>query len=250
MKLRSVIVDDELLAIRRLARLLDATARVEVVASFSEPHEAIAFLRNERVDVLFLDIEMPEINGFELVAALDEPPLVVFTTAFDHYALRAFEVSSLDYLLKPVEARQLERMLEKLDRIRGSAVQPDWRLLAQQLAESAGEFPRRIASRIGDRTQLIDLARVTHFVADEKMTYAVTAARKQIVDHTLAELETRLDPKRFIRIHRAVLLNTDYVEEIQQHLAGRASVRLSDGKGTQLPVARDRLRALRQRLGI
>lgn len=251
MKLRALLVDDEPLALRRLARLLDATGRVDVVASLADPHDAVAFLGRDRVDdVLFLDIEMPELNGFELLAALAEPPLVVFTTAFDHYALRAFEVSSLDYLLKPVEARHLERALDKLERIRGSAPQPDWRALAERLAEAARAFPTRIASRVGDRTQLIELARVTHFVAEEKVTYAVTAARRQIVDQSLAELETRLDPKRFVRIHRAVLLNTDYVEEIQQWLAGRARVRLSDGKGTQLPVARDRLRALRQRLGL
>jgi two-component system, LytTR family, response regulator len=247
MKLRALLVDDELLALRRLARLLEATGRVEVLGSIADPHEAAQFLAERRIDVLFLDVEMPEMNGFELLASLAEPPLVVFTTAFDRYALRAFEVSSLDYLLKPVEPRQLDRVLRKLDRIRGP--QPDWRELAAALASARKEFPSRIASRVGDRTQFIELARVTHFLAEQKMTYAVTAAKKQIVDQSLAELEARLDPKRFVRIHRAVLLNTDYVEEIQQWLAGRARVRLSDGKGTQLPVARDRLRALRERLG-
>ena len=253
MRLRALLVDDEVLALRRLARLLEATGRVEVLASLTDPHDALEFLGNNAVDIVFLDIEMPEMNGFELLAAVGDPPLVIFTTAFDQYALRAFEVSSLDYLLKPIEARHLDRALEKLDRIRGAEPQHDWRELAEQLARSLGaprEFPTRIASRVGDRTQLIDLARVTHFIADEKVTYAVTPARKQIVDQSLAELESRLDPKRFVRIHRAILLNTDYIEEIQQRLAGRARVRLSDGKGTELHVARDRLRALRKRLGL
>ncbi|HKS21495.1 MAG TPA: LytTR family DNA-binding domain-containing protein [Thermoanaerobaculia bacterium] len=245
--LRAVLVDDEQLALRRLERLVDGTGRLRVVNRFTDPEEAEAFLRRETVDVVFLDIEMPGMNGFELLARLPEPPLVIFTTAYDQYALRAFEVNSIDYLLKPIERRHLDRAVAKLER-QHVMPQPEWRALAQMLAFAAPGFPRRVMSRLGDRTQLIDLAAVTHFIAAEKVTYAVAAARRQIVDYSLAELEQRLDPQQFLRIHRSIVVNLTFVEEIEQHAGGPARVRLRDGQRTQLPIARERLRELKDRL--
>lgn len=247
---RALVVDDEALAVRRLVRLLDATERVNLVRTFTDAEEAAAFLSAETVDLLFLDIEMPGMNGFDLLARLADPPVVIFTTAFDHYALRAFEVSSIDYLLKPIEAQQLDRALDKYDRLRGvRGEQPDWRALAEQLASNVAAYPQRISSRIGDRTQFLDLARITHFISEQKLTYAVGAARRHIVDHSLAELEQQLDPKRFLRIHRSILLNVEFLDELQQSFAKGARVRLRDERHTELPVARDRLRALKEHLG-
>src|SRR5262245_10303611 len=196
----AVVVDDEQLALRRLERLVDATGRLRVVSRFTDPEEAESFLRREPVDVVFLDIEMPGMNGFELLARLPEPPPVIFTTAYDQYALRAFEVNSIDYLLKPIELRHLERAVAKLDR-QHVARPEEWRALAQALASAAPGLPRRLMSRLGGRTQLVDLAAVTHFIATEKVTYAVAANRRKIVDHSLTELEQRLDSKQFLRIH-------------------------------------------------
>jgi two-component system LytT family response regulator len=245
--LTAVLVDDEELALRRLERLLEATGRVDVVNRFTDAVEAVAFLRRRRIDVLFLDIEMPDMNGFELLAKLDEAPLVIFTTAYEQYALRAFEVHSIDYLLKPIEARQLQRAVAKLDRLREGALQRDWHALAQRLAGPAA-YPRRLMSHVGDRTELIDLADVTHFITAEKVTYAVGQARKQIVDHTLAELEQRLDPGQFVRIHRSILVNVSFVDAIEQRAGRVPRVRLRDVHETQLPVARQRVRELKERL--
>jgi two-component system, LytTR family, response regulator len=250
--MRAFLVDDEPLALRRLSRMLEASGRVAIAGAASDPEEAVAQITVQNPDVLFLDIQMPGLDGFELLRRLDVQPVVIFTTAFDHYALRAFEVNSIDYLLKPIEPQQLERALSKAERLRAAPRSEMSALLAQlaaALRANASAFPDRIASRLGERTQFIELARVTHFLAEEKVTYAVTPSRRHIVDHSITALEQRLDPKRFIRIHRAILLNADYVEEVHQWFAGRAKVRLSDGKGTELSVARDRVRALRDRLG-
>src|SRR5919206_291491 len=114
-RLRVFLVDDEALALRRLARMLEATRRVRIVGSATDPEAALAALSKAPPDALFLDIEMPGINGFELLARLPVQPFVIFTTAYDHYALRAFAVNSVDYLLKPIEAEQLDRALTKLD---------------------------------------------------------------------------------------------------------------------------------------
>src|SRR5580704_8577078 len=151
------LVDDEPLAVSRLRRLLEETGRVEIAGASSDPQEALDQLRRSRPDVLFLDIEMPGMSGFDLLDQLGDPqPLVVFTTAYDQYALDAFKVNSIDYLLKPVEPAQLERALNKLDRILGgSETRGDVGALLKQvraMVESrAPDYLSRVASRVGDR---------------------------------------------------------------------------------------------------
>lgn len=247
------LVDDEPLAIARLARLLGDTGRAIVVGSSIDPEQALAFLAGHTVDALFLDIQMPGMTGFELLARVAEPPPVVFTTAFDTYALRAFDVNSVDYLLKPVEADKLDRALAKLERYRAGGAAPNLGDVLVQLAARAAtpsiDYPQRLASRVGDRVQFVDLAAVTHFFARDKLTYASTSGKAYVVDASIAELEARLDPKQFLRIHRSILLNVAFVDEVSTSFAGRLTVRLRDGQKTELPVARDRARALRDRLG-
>jgi two-component system LytT family response regulator len=253
-RLRAFLVDDEPLALRRLARLLEATGRVEISGSETDPEAALDWLSKESVDVLFLDIEMPGLSGFEMLARLDNQPLVVFTTAFDQYALRAFEVNSIDYLLKPIEAEHLDRALTKIERLLGQREpQPELRRvledLAARLTRDRGRYPDRIASRTGERVIFIETARVTHFYAKDKLTYAATAERDYVVDSSITELEQRLDPTKFIRIHRSTLLNIDYVEELHSWFAGGVVVRLKGERRAELAVARDRVRALKERLG-
>ena len=253
--MRVFLVDDEELALKRLARLLAAAAQVEVVGSSQDPVDALEAIEKTKPDLLFLDIEMPGMSGFELLAQLNAQPLVVFTTAYDRYALEAFGVNSVDYLLKPVEAAQLDRALRKIETLRGGGMGPQREvrdLLSQlsSMAKQAPAYPERIASRLGERTEFIDLGRISHFYADEKLTFAATEAKSFIVDHSIQELEKRLDPKVFVRIHRATLLNVGYVLEMYPLFAGRMMVRLKDAKRTELTVARDRVRILKDKLGI
>jgi two-component system LytT family response regulator len=256
--LRAYLIDDEMLAIERLGRLLAGFANICVIGSATDPVEALDFLGSESADVLFLDIQMPGMNGFELLSRLTEQPFVIFTTAYDEYALKAFEVNSIDYLLKPIETAQLERALTKLSRLRPLPRQ-EWlrttelRSMLQELATSLrapqSAYPHRIASRVGERISFLDLNTVTHFVAHDKLTYAVVDGHKHCVDQSIVELERRLDPAKFIRIHRAVLLNVDWIQEVNSSFAGKLLVSLRDVQHTQLPIARDRARDLKSRLG-
>src|SRR6266496_3959586 len=162
MKLRAYLVDDEELAIKRLARLLDESGRVEIIGSSSDPLHARDEVQELAPDVLFLDIEMPEMSGFELLTGLAEQPLVVFTTAYNQYALKAFEVNSIDYLLKPIEPPQLERALNKLERIvRGGEAKPELSAIMQQLASvlkgKQTPYPERLASKLGERVEFVEL---------------------------------------------------------------------------------------------
>ena len=256
--MRAFLVDDEPLAVRRLKRMLDETGRVEVAGSSSDPVDALAALSETAVDVLFLDIQMPGMTGFEMLGMMDRQPLVVFTTAYDQYALQALEVNSIDYLLKPIEERHLSRALDKIERLRASAVAaPDWKAMLAQLAGAlrqpgaglAAEYPERIASRLGERIHVLELAKVTHFFAQEKLTYAATEGKSHVVDHTVSDLEQKLDPRHFFRIHRSTLLNLAWVKELDAWFGGRALVRLKDARSTELPVARERVQELKKRLG-
>ncbi|MDQ6705753.1 MAG: response regulator, partial [Acidobacteriota bacterium] len=213
--MKAFLVDDEELAIRRLRRLLEERG-VEILGSAQDPVEALARIDETRAAVLFLDIQMPGLNGFEMLERLHSDPLVVFTTAYDQYALQAFAVNSIDYLLKPVEAAPLDRALAKLERfLAGSEPRPDLRKLLAELTRAgsvqAQAFPERISSRTGDRIEFLTLSQVTHFFAKEKLTFAATEQKDFCVDYTLDELERKLDPAQFVRVHRAAVVNLAWV---------------------------------------
>lgn len=249
--LRAFVVDDEKLAVDRLVRLLEATGRVMVSGSSTDPVDALEQLHHADIDVLFLDIQMPGLNGFQLLERVGRDLRVIFTTAFDQYALDAFAVNSIDYLLKPIEPERLERALDKLERL-SSQPAPDIRRLARELAAQLAPSRRldRIASRVGERTTLLEVARITHFFSKDKLTFAVSNGREHVIDYSLSDLEERLDARRFVRIHRATVVNTAFVQELDAWVDGGVIVRLKDEKRTELSVARDRVRELKERLGI
>lgn len=249
--LRAFVVDDERLATERLTRLLESTGQVQVVGTVTDPEEALERLRTTDVDVLFLDIQMPGLTGFDVVARLERDIPVVFTTAYDRYALDAFDANSVDYLLKPVEPERLARCIDKLQRFVGAA-RPDVRELARELAAqlSPSRKLERLASRMGERTTILDVPRITHFIAKDKLTFACVNGAEHVVDYSLSELESRLDSRRFIRVHRSAIVNATFVQELHPSVDGGLTVRLKDGQGTELPVARDRVGRLKASLGI
>lgn len=255
MKLRAYLVDDEPLAIERLTRLLAAHSQVAVIGSTTEPEEAVAAMLADPPDICFLDIRMPRLNGFEVLAQLTVQPAVVFTTAYDEFALKAFAVNSVDYLLKPLDPAQLSRAIAKIERLRnsGSKSPQDWpaqlKSILDSLRMAQPEYLARIASRLGDRLWFIDLDRVTHFFAEDKLTYAAADGKAYTVDHSIADLEKKLDPRKFLRIHRSTMVNAAWIKEVASLPGGGLNVRLKDSKGTDLTVARDRAREFKERLG-
>jgi two-component system LytT family response regulator len=187
-----------------------------------------------------------------VLAKLPRQPIVIFTTAYDQYALKAFGVNSVDYLLKPVEPESLERALSKVEALRDSARPdaPDLQALLKQLTESLRvpkpEYLDRIASRLGDRIWFLDLDRITHFYAEDKLTYAVSEGKAYCVDHAIAELEKKLDPKKFFRIHRSTIVSLASIKEVTTLPAGTLNIRLNDAN---LTVARDRAREFKTKVG-
>jgi two-component system LytT family response regulator len=254
--IRAYLVDDEPPALARLRRMLRATGRVEVVGACSDSVEALGTLQRISPDLLFLDIHMPALSGFELLAELPNQPLVIFTTAYDQYALEAFQTNSVDYLLKPIEPQRLDRALQKAERMLGRGIQPlDVSGLIAQITAAlrpptTGAWLSRVASRSGDKVEVVDLRHVTHVFARDKLTFAATAERAFVIDPTIAELEERLNPSRFVRIHRGVIVNLDHLLDLHAGFGGRMIVRLKDAARTSLTVARDRVPTLKERLGL
>jgi two-component system LytT family response regulator len=251
---RAYVVDDEPLAVQRLTDMLVASGRVEVVGATGDPEEALALLSDptRRVDVVFLDIEMPAMSGLQLARRMSPGPRIVFVTAHDSFALEAFEVSAVDYLLKPVRAAALERALDRIRREPGpDRIERIADILAKLEGMHAPPPADRIASRVGNRILYIELSRVTHFVAEDKLTCAVTENGTYVVDASISALEPKLRRARFVRIHRSTLVNLAYVGELHGGRPGNsASVRLRDAKRTQLDVSRDRVRELKDHLSL
>jgi two-component system, LytTR family, response regulator len=256
MKLRAYLVDDEPLALDRLRRLLTPSNRVEIIGATTEPEEAVATLLSTPPDVCFLDIHMPRLSGFDVLARLPNQPIVIFTTAYDRYALKAFAVNSVDYLVKPVDPAQLERALTKVENLRrvGAPALADMGTLLTRLTESLTRakpiYPERIAARLGTRLWFLDLPRVTHFFAEDKLTYAASDGQVFCLDHTIAELEKKLDPRKFLRIHRSTVVNVAWIKEVASLAGGGLNLRLKDAKRTDLTVARDRVAEFKARVGI
>ncbi len=252
--MRAYLVDDESLALRRLARLVEQTGRVEIIGQSTDPLEVIKVLPTLACEVLFTDIEMPDMNGFQMLQQLAVPPLVVFTTAYSQYALQAFEVHSVDYLLKPVDIQHLERALTKLERVLGGhEPRPQLDKVLEQLAATLAKPSRslsRLPSKLGDKIEFVEVPKVTHFYASDKLTYAATGKKDFVIDLTIADLEARLDPDRFVRIHRSTIVNLDFVKELHSWFSERLLVKLNDGKDTELTVSRERVKALKERLGV
>jgi len=240
--LTAYLLDDERLAIERLTRMLANDPRIQIVGNSTDPVDAIEQIDALQPNLLFLDIQMPELDGFAVLKQLAHQPLVIFTTAYDQYALQAFDTNSIAYLLKPVEAAKLTLAITKIQTLR-----PDIPKLLTQVAPS---YPERISSKTGDRTELIDLSRVTHIYAEDKLTFAATDSKNYVIDQTVSEMEGRLDPARFFRIHRSTLVNLTYVAELYTYFGGKLMMRLKDAKKTELTVSKDRAKELRDKLGV
>jgi two-component system LytT family response regulator len=263
--IRALLVDDEPLARKRLRTLLVPHPRVQIVGEAANGEDACQLVESLRPDLLFLDIQMPGLSGFDVLARLPEPPQrprVIFITAHDEFAVKAFEEQALDYLLKPVEPERLARALARLtDAVAGAAAgtaaAEDPRLdrllaslAAQGVAAAAKPLLRRIPVRRGARIALVEVATAVFFRAEDKYTVLYTSDAEHVIDRTIDELEQSLDPDQFLRIHRAAIVNVGFVRELTAVEGGRFLVALSDARDTRLVASRSGARTLRERLGL
>lgn len=253
--LRALVVDDEPLARARLQRMLLARGDVQVVGEAGSVAEAAPLVDSLTPDLVFLDVQMPGEEGFALLSRIRHRPAVVFVTAFDHYAVRAFEANAVDYLMKPFRP---ERLAAAVERARLVLARPDElaRQLQQLLATMGSaakparpETLERLTVRLGQKQLILKTEEVLWFGAEDKLVFAATASDRHYVNFTLDELERRLEPARFVRVHRSAIANLDHAVALRPGFAGTWRLQLDDPARTEVPVSRSRARQLKERLG-
>ncbi|MFZ1081812.1 MAG: LytTR family DNA-binding domain-containing protein [Candidatus Kryptoniota bacterium] len=239
MHLRTIIVDDEELARKRLRKMLKAyEAELEIVDEARNGEEAVERIDAIRPDVIFLDVQMPGFDGFEVVRRLKSKPHIVFATAYDEFALKAFEENTVDYLLKPIDEKRLDKAIDKLRQLFNRQSLRLDENVERLLARLAAAPMKRMQVRVGDKIILVDIADVVYFEAKDKYTYLHTADQEYIVDLTLGELESKLDAMDFVRIHRSTIINLKHMLELVKWFGGKYKVRLKDKNRTELVVSR------------
>ncbi len=240
--IRALIADDEALARKFVRRMLKDDHEVEIVGECSNGKEAVAMIRKQKPDVVFLDVQMPEMDGFAVLESLgvDQLPEIIFTTAYEQYAIRAFELHALDYLLKPFDqARFKDAIKHAKERLR-SQRQKDGRLQMSVLLESIKNKPQhldRLVIKAGGRITFLSTDEINWIEADDKYVHLHTAKISPMVRQTLSAMETQLDPRKFRRIHRSVIVNVERIRELQPLFSGEYSILLEDG--TKLTLSRN-----------
>jgi two-component system LytT family response regulator len=245
-KIRAVVVDDEELARQVLREFLAKHPEIELIAECANGFEAVKTVAEQKPDLVFLDIQMPKLDGFEVLELIGKDTTVIFVTAHDNYAIRAFEVHAVDYLLKPVAAARFDAALKRAEERLSGKPQPA-QVSASELAASArppAHYLDRIPVRDGAKVSIIPVAKLDYAEAQDDYVALASDGKKHLKQQTIASLEAALDPARFLRIHRSYIVNLERVARVEPYAKDSHVAILSNG--TQLPVSRAGYARLRE----
>lgn len=253
-----LITDDETPARSELRFILEDLAPEATYHEATDGQQALDVVEREPIDVLFLDINMPGLDGLAVAATImdgPEPPLIVFATAYDEHALRAFELAALDYVVKPFDERRLAQTMERVRQALGERATLAERQAALREylvgAAPSGGLTKLWGQRENESRVLVDYGDVLWAVAEAKRVYIRTAAGENLlVRHTLKELEPRLAPHNFARVHKGYLVNLDHVAEVEPWFSGAYVVRMADEAGTEIPMSRRYAAHLKRMTGL
>ncbi len=229
-----LVVDDEQLARERLIRLIDALDGYQVCGEAGNGEQALAEIRSTEPDIVLLDIRMPGMDGLDAaqqIANLETPPAIIFCTAYDEYAISAFKVQAIDYLLKPVRKEALEKALQQAGKL--NKVQLSENQKPDSKDETSSPY---LVAKTWKGSELIDITHIHYFMADQKYVTVYHQNGETVIDNTLKELESDYSP-RFLRIHRNSLVNTDFIEALVRDSAGHYVIRLK-GQAGEVAVSR------------
>lgn len=247
-RLKTVLIEDEELSLQRLLSLLSGFDSIEVVGTARNGHDAVSLINTIHPDVVFLDIELPGYNGFQVLQYIHSLPKIVFVTAYDQYAVEAFEKNCIDYILKPFSRERLEKTITKL------TISTDTN--TTQLLEGIAQIFERqkkknhFAIKEGDDILIIPVEEIYYFMAEEKYVFLCTYDREHYYNLTLKELEETLDPEKFCRIHKSYIVSIDKIHKLHKIFLNEYQVVLKDKKETPIKVSRNYLPILKQQLHI
>jgi two-component system, LytTR family, response regulator len=242
-RIGAVIVDDEELARGLLREYLDSVPDIQILAECANGFEAVKAISEHKPDIVFLDVQMPKLDGFEVLELIEPTIAVIFVTAYDQYAMRAFDAHAVDYLLKPFALDRFEKALDRARQRLGQNMPPATEL--SMAARAPQQYLQRIVVKDGARVHIIPVERLDYAEAQDDYVSLHSQGKSHLKQQTISSLETALDPERFVRIHRSIIVNLERVAKIEPYAKDSRVAVLSDG--TQLPVSRagyDRLKTL------
>lgn len=234
-RITALIVDDEPLARAFVRLLLKNEAEIEIIGEAGNGRDAAILINEKKPDLLFLDVQMPEMDGFSLLKTLDAKtmPAVVFTTAYEEYAIRAFEFHAIDYLLKPFDEDRFEKAVGRAKEILGDRVQRDDETTQikelLKIVEEKPQYLERLLIKLNGRIVFLKTAEIDWIKADDKYVQIYAGSRSHLVRQTLGAMKTQLDPQRFLQIHRSAIINLERLKELQPLLSGEYIVILENG---------------------
>ncbi len=250
----TIIVDDEPLAREKLRGFLESESDIEVIAECRDGAEALVTIEQEKPDLVFLDVQMPELDGFEMLENLDRTllPTVIFVTAYDQYALKAFEVHAVDYLLKPFDRERfrdaLNRARSELERRQVSGMRRHLEALLEDIESRRSRYPERLVVKTSGRVVFLKVAEIDWVDAAGNYVKLHTGNENLLLRETMGRIEQRLDPRQFLRIHRSTIVNIERIRELQQQFHGDYVVILKTGQRLTLSRSyRDKIQELLER---
>ena len=248
---KTIVIDDEPLARERLLKLLgNFPETFQVVATAKNGREAKQKITELAPDVIFLDIEMPGLTGFQLLEELETLPIVIFCTAYDQYALKAFEMSSIDYLVKPVRLERLEKTIEKLKLFdRNLSSKNILTMIKEVSQQQQTKQMTSITVKKGERLIFIKLEAISHFEANEKYVSVYSKNETHLSEQSLTQLAQKL-PANFLRVHRGVIINTNFVAEVQKYFNSRFVISLTNKKKTNITTGRSYNEQIKNWMGV
>ena len=237
-KIRVIIVEDEKLGRDIIKNYLKDNDRVELAAECTNGFEGIKEISEQKPDIVFLDIQMPKINGFEMLELIDNPPVIIFTTAFDQYAIKAFEVNATDYLLKPFTKERFEEALNKAVKQLSNKNDNETKIKGLiDTVEEQGEYLDRVVVKSNQKISIIDVNKLTYLEAQDDYVMLYTNDAHHLKQKTMKYFETHLDPKDFIRIHRSYIVKISQIKQIE--LVEKETYKVTLHNGVKLPVSRN-----------
>lgn len=233
--MKVLIIEDESIAAKRLEEMLmEIDMECEVLAKIGSVKESVKWLSSHEADLIFLDIQLSDGLSFSIFEQVNVTTPIIFTTAYDQYAIKAFQLNSIAYLLKPIKKRELEESLQKYKTMR-KAFSVDVEKLLAAFSDQAKEYKERFLIRIGDIMKKIDVDEVAYIFAEDKSVYLVTFSNKKLpVDYSLDALEKELDPDHFFRIHRGLIVNIDSIENMIAWTRSRVKLELHPSTGRNI----------------
>ncbi|WP_186758450.1 LytR/AlgR family response regulator transcription factor [Echinicola salinicaeni] len=241
--IKTVIIDDEPLAAQLLEEYLEEFPDFQVLEICSDGFQGLKAIQVHEPDIIFLDVQMPKINGFEMLELLDQPPAVVFTTAYDEFAMKAFDAHALDYLLKPFSKERFSQAIQKF------LVMGNRGYVGKlQVKDIMGGFARRIVVKDKGEIQVIPVGDVSYLEANDDYVNIFFAGKKYMKNKPLKYFEEALDPKFFVRVHRSYIVKVSEISKIETYEKDSQILKLRDGKS--IPVSKNGMHRLKQVLGI